>query len=168
MIKLVYAEQPAVKAVDTKNSVTLKEWRMMFSIDGVMYWLIIPAGFVFNGASIPRLLWTLLGLAPHGVMDGPALPHDFIYQFQGKLPAGSLKTLKDNVPVDSNRIITRSEADTLLGQLCEYFNINGYRSWMVWAGVRIGGWLPWMRDTKAEKKTVKTQRYFDKNILTTS
>lgn len=164
MIRLLFASQPAVKAIDTKNSVTLKEWRMIFAIGSVTYVLIIPAGFVFNGASIPRLLWTLLGLAPHGVMDGPALPHDFLYQVQGVIPRGCLKMLKNNRPVDSDRIITRAESDELLNLLCKFFKINGYRSWMVWAGVRVGGWHAWNRDTKVEKKTEATQPYFERTF----
>jgi len=39
--------------------------------------LMIPAGFIFNGASSPRLFWPLL--RPTGILLIPALFHDFAY-----------------------------------------------------------------------------------------
>ena len=58
--------------------------------------VVIHAGFLFDGASIPRIFWTMLGLTPHGVMDGPALIHDFLYHYQGRLPRGSYLLLAPN------------------------------------------------------------------------
>lgn len=39
----------------------------------------IPQGFMFNGADIPRLAWTILGLHPmhHGVVNAACL-HDYL------------------------------------------------------------------------------------------
>jgi len=39
--------------------------------------LMVPAGFVFDGASIPRLFWPLLN--PTGILLIPAIFHDFAY-----------------------------------------------------------------------------------------
>ena len=41
--------------------------------------IIIPKGFVFDGASIPRLLWGLL--SPTGLLLIPGLIHDFGYRY---------------------------------------------------------------------------------------
>jgi hypothetical protein len=40
---------------------------------------VAPRGFIFNGASIPRALWTLGGYTPlSGKVQGPAIIHDFL------------------------------------------------------------------------------------------
>lgn len=40
----------------------------------------VPKGFMYNGANIPRLVWTLLGLHPwHPKVIRAALFHDFMY-----------------------------------------------------------------------------------------
>ena len=40
----------------------------------------VPTGFVYNGANIPRLFWTLLGLHPwHPKVIRAALFHDYMY-----------------------------------------------------------------------------------------
>ncbi len=41
---------------------------------------VIPAGFIFDGASIPRTMWTMLGVTPfHPNIIIPALVHDHLY-----------------------------------------------------------------------------------------
>ena len=39
--------------------------------------LMVPVGFIFDGASIPRLFWPLLN--PTGILLIPAIFHDFAY-----------------------------------------------------------------------------------------
>lgn len=41
--------------------------------------IVIPKGFVFDGASIPRPLWGLL--SPTGLLLVPGLIHDFAYRY---------------------------------------------------------------------------------------
>jgi len=40
---------------------------------------IIPAGFQFDGASMPAWTWSLLRLDPFGRICAAALPHDLLY-----------------------------------------------------------------------------------------
>jgi len=41
---------------------------------------IVPTGFLYNGANIPRLFWTILGLHPwHPKVIRGALLHDYLY-----------------------------------------------------------------------------------------
>jgi hypothetical protein len=46
----------------------------------------IPKGFIFDGASIPRPLWSFI--SPTGVMFIPGLFHDFGYRYQCFLTEG--------------------------------------------------------------------------------
>lgn len=47
-------------------------------LDGTM--IIIPSGFVTDGASVPRPLWAIPGFSPFGVLLEGGVPHDFAYQ----------------------------------------------------------------------------------------
>ena len=41
--------------------------------------VLIPAGFIFDGASIPRMFWPLL--SPTGILFIPGLLHDYGYKY---------------------------------------------------------------------------------------
>jgi hypothetical protein len=51
--------------------------------------VIVPAGFVTDGASIPRLFWSLMG--PFGLYFEAAIVHDFLYSTGG---CGALSRLQ--------------------------------------------------------------------------
>ena len=48
----------------------------------------IPAGFRYDGASVPRIFWTISGIRPDGLQRAAALVHDMIYMQKGDLPNG--------------------------------------------------------------------------------
>jgi hypothetical protein len=60
---------------------SVRQWEIIedyrFNLDGVL--VIIPKGFVFDGASIPRPLWAIL--SPTGLLFIPGLLHDFGYRY---------------------------------------------------------------------------------------
>jgi len=151
--------QPLCRPIGRKLSTTLEEVEYRWIGDnGLEYRLIVPNNFIFDGASIPRLLWTATGLAPHGVMDGPALPHDFGYHYQGDFPAGSyqLKSL-NGLWYDCAVPMQREQLDSLLHALCLHFGIGSYRAGLVWSGVRLGGWWAWLRDDDKRKLAIFDQ-----------
>jgi hypothetical protein len=39
----------------------------------------IPALFRYDGASVPRLLWTIIGVTPDGLHRAATLIHDYLY-----------------------------------------------------------------------------------------
>ena len=51
-----------------------------FFVDGQMF--IIPKGYYWDGATVPRPLWFLF--APVGKAFWPAIVHDFLYETKGK------------------------------------------------------------------------------------
>lgn len=148
-------QQPAVRAISRRLSKTLEDVYYMFILPSGVYRVKIDKGYIFDGASIPRLLWSILGLEPHGVMDGPALFHDYVYQNQGKIPSGHLQILVSGEWRDCSMEIPRSLADRLLRAFCDYFRVGREdQEWLVWLGVRIGGWFAWMRDDVKRKNKI--------------
>ena len=84
----------------------------------------IPAGFVSDGASIPRIFWRLLDPPITARTFTAQLKHDFAYQ---------------------TAYCTKKEADTLF--LKDMLNA-GYPRWKAYCdyvGVRVFGWIPWRR-----------------------
>jgi Protein of unknown function (DUF1353) len=70
------------------------------------------AGFEYDLASVPRLLW---GLArPDGPWCGASLYHDRLYAFRGKLPLGEFQTLVNGNWCNDPAPWRRSQADDLL------------------------------------------------------
>jgi hypothetical protein len=49
----------------------------MFDFKGKYY--TINSGFLYDGASIPRIAWSLLGVTPDGVHRAATLIHDYLY-----------------------------------------------------------------------------------------
>lgn len=93
-------------------------------------WLItVPTGEFTDFASIPRLLWTLI--PPRGVYNRPAMIHDYLYK---------------HAPFDQFlKRCSRGRADSILKEACENCDDRSSQRWMIYWGVRSGGWKPWNR-----------------------
>jgi hypothetical protein len=65
--------------------VLTQEYRFKFLHKGKIKLVVIPKGFEWDGASVPRVAWSLLGFYPGGIMLAPSLPHDWGYIKKGRL-----------------------------------------------------------------------------------
>jgi hypothetical protein len=91
--------------------------------DGTLY--TVPAGFVSDGASVPRVLWMVY--PPFGENYEPAAwLHDYLYQCAELVPG-----------------MTRDRADGLLEEAAEAWGFRGSGARVLFAGVRAGGWRVW-------------------------
>lgn len=120
---------------DSEDGCTAKLLRRLKfkTLDG---WLIeVPAGFETDFASIPRLLWTVI--PPRGRFNRPAIVHDFLYQYAPSDPR-------------TKQSCTRERADQILREACENCDDRVTQRSAIYAGVRLGGWVPWRRYRKAE------------------
>ena len=58
---------------------TSKDWSVSVAVEGTLYHIYIKAGFIFDGASIPRALWRLCGHPFTCPRVAAALAHDWLY-----------------------------------------------------------------------------------------
>lgn len=101
-----------------------------FSIHGQDY--VIPKGFVFDGASVPKFLASWL--SPVGVLLVGGLVHDYAYKYE--------KLLKKNKK-DTTHTLTQKEADIIFRDI----NIeqNGFHlmNYLAYWALRLGGFVAW-------------------------
>jgi hypothetical protein len=108
----------------------------------------IPKGFIYDGASVPRVLWWLL--SPMGLLLIPALFHDFGYAhgFYFKISRMAKEDRFYIIRVD----ISRKEADGMFRKISIIVNGISGPADIAWAGVRIGGWKAWNDHIKEREK----------------
>lgn len=93
-----------------------------FEYNGVQY--VIPAGFVSDGASVPRVLWRLLDPPITAATLIPSVKHDYIYRTKPKT-------------------MTRKEADQLYYSDLRANGYNWFKCQAVYNGLRLFGASSW-------------------------
>lgn len=101
-----------------------------FEINGEGY--IIPQGFQFDGASIPKFLHTWL--SPTGVLLMGGLVHDYAYKYETLLRSGQRETMG---------VIDQKRADEIFRDInIEQNGFHFLNNLAYWA-LRIGGFAAW-------------------------
>ena len=121
----------------TRNWEVAEDWE--FRIEGD--WYVIPAGFTFDGASIPKFLHTWL--SPTGVLLMGGLVHDFAYKYETLLKKNKKKTIGT---------ITQKKADEIFRDInIEQNGFHLLNKLAYWA-LRIGGFVAWNGHRKVNAK----------------
>jgi hypothetical protein len=82
----------------------------------------VPKGFVSDGASVPRSVYSIIG-HPFGKYLESAIIHDYLY--------------RDETEFDASR----AEADSIFLELMKAQGIGFSKRWAMYLAVRSGGWL---------------------------
>lgn len=121
-MKIVFTNEPWYEDLpDGRHRRLLRD--VVVLVDGRP--ILIPAGFVTDGASIPRGLWNLL--PPFGKYTKAAILHDWLYQF-GEF--------------------TRSQADFIFLEAMKTLGVALWKRQIMYAGVRVGARPAWARYEK--------------------
>jgi hypothetical protein len=110
--------------------------------------IIVPEGFIYDGASIPRVVWSISGLRPDGLIRAAACIHDWIYRYSGKVPPASYQFAPDTpgeslVWSDCNESISRDYADRLFRYIMRDAGVAPRRVEMAYYAVWAFGWYSW-------------------------
>lgn len=89
-------------------------------IPGKGHEITVPAEFITNFASVPRIFWSII--PPVGPLAFPAVVHDYIYTIH---PAG------------------RKWADAVFRQACKECGASWFTRWAAWASLRVFGRSAW-------------------------
>lgn len=104
----------------------------------------IPSCYDHDGASVPRLVWTLTGLIPTGLISAAALVHDWLYLHEGRPPFYYQADPISDAWKPVQRVFARSEADSLFHRIMREAGVSAIRSRIAYLGVRAGGWVAWL------------------------
>jgi hypothetical protein len=90
------------------------------------YRITIPEGLEYDGASIPRWAWSVLGLRPDGLIRAAATGHDFLYVNGGKI-GQNYERLDGNLWKEVNATWTKEQTDRLFGRMLREAGIPAFR-----------------------------------------
>ena len=123
--------------LSTRNWIITEDWK--YNIDGEEY--VIPAGFQFDGASIPKFLRTFF--SPVGVLLMGGLVHDYAYKYKTLLEVNKKKTMGE---------LTQKRADEIFRDI--NIVVNGFYSmnYLAYWSLRIGGFVAWNGHRKRNAK----------------
>ncbi len=123
--------------LSTRNWILTDDWK--YNIDGKEY--VIPAGFQFDGASIPKFLRTFF--SPVGVLLMGGLVHDYAYKYKTLLEVNKKKTMGE---------LTQKRADEIFRDI--NIIVNGFYSmnYLAYWSLRIGGFVAWNGHRKRNAK----------------
>lgn len=126
-MKVLIFNQPSCTP-DPKNNFDILNNDYKFEIDGLKYW--IPSGFQWDGASVPRAFWSIIGAPSEDDFKAASLVHDWLYL-----------THQTN----------RQDADECLFQILEQCDVSLWRRRCIWLAVRgfaSGHWPSSLEDIK--------------------
>lgn len=143
-----------IRLEDGEEGYLLEEsWAYTWQVHARMRTIIIPRGFVSDGASVPRIAWTLVGLTPDGLIRAAALLHDFLYRHHGKLPQESLyEDHRDGSgwrDISQLALYSRKDADRMFCRVMREAGMDSTKRWLAFWAVRIFGWSIWRRNARS-------------------
>ena len=121
----------------------VRHWEIVedfnYEINDVKY--VIPAGFKFDGASIPKFLHTFL--SPVGVLLMGGLVHDYAYKYQTLLRQNKKDTLG---------VISQKRSDEIFRDI--NIEVNGFylMNYLAYYSLRLGGFMAWNKHRKVNAK----------------
>ena len=119
----------------TRNWTIIKDFK--YTINGTNY--VIPKGFSFDGASIPKFLHTFL--SPVGVLLLGGLVHDYAYKYAALQPKKGALLLLD-----------QKKSDEIFRDI--NIEINGFyfMNYLAYWSLRLGGFMAWNKHRKVNAK----------------
>ena len=121
----------------TRNWVILKDFK--YTLNGTDY--VIPKGFTFDGASIPKFLRTFF--SPVGVLLMGGLVHDYMYKYAACKPADKKGQLL---------LVDQKKADEIFRDI--NIEVNGFyfMNYLAYWSLRLGGFVAWNGHRKRNAK----------------
>lgn len=148
---------PVSKRGERRRYELMEDWTC--DLLGRGFTFIIPAGFIFDGASIPRLFWNML--SPSGYLFLAGLLHDFIYKYRFAYVYSIIDSLDGGEPRTIKAWFTQKEADkkfeALADKICmgaKFFTAVAYKS------LRAFGFITWNKYRKVDSLCLLEPRGF--------
>ena len=117
---------PAISPYPPRNIMLVtSDFGYNIHYENKLYDIVVPKGFDFNGASIPRFFWRIIGHPYMPDFQRGALLHDFIYRSPGHID------------------IKRKLADRLFMEILREDGVSKIKSLTMYNAVRTFGKFSW-------------------------
>ena len=126
MSKAVFPEKPIVRPLAGTDYVLTEDYYFPATVGEWNVVVHVMPGFRTDGASIPRLLWHVFGSPYNPDIFPAAIAHDALYR---------------------GEIVPRRDADAAFLAMMSANGVPTARRMLVWLGVRLFGWIAWLRHT---------------------
>lgn len=130
MITVLDAKQPLIVPITKGEYELVKDYEFAIKVDGDIIMFKIPRRFTYDGASVPRALWSVLGMSRDGLHRAAALIHDWLYVNRGQVKGDGFS-------------YNREFADKMFYELLLYLGESRWRAWIAYKGVRLFGGRFW-------------------------
>jgi hypothetical protein len=131
---------PVSKRGERRRYELLEDWICDFL--GPDFTYIIPAGFIFDGASIPRLFWNML--SPSGYLFLAGLVHDFIYKYEFVFKFSMVESLDGKGRSVFKEYYSQKEADKKFEELADRINLGAhFFTKTSYISLRAFGFMAW-------------------------
>lgn len=92
----------------------------------------VPKDYLSDGASVPRIVWSISGLTPDGLIRAAALIHDYLYEHKGEIFVNAEKVT-----------YSKKEIDILFKEIMIKSGVPWIRAQAAYFAVRSFGWTYW-------------------------
>lgn len=146
-------EAPSLTVICEAGSTTLLRLNAPLKWVDATRWIEIPAGFLFDGASVPNILYPLLDATPLDLIIPGAL-HDYAYRLDALQIGLDPKVIKG---------FTRDEADELLCDAAAFCGVSGSDQRKLYYGARVGGESSYAQKPVRERCRTCDARWFEEH-----
>ena len=139
MGKAVFPEKPAIRPLKGTDYVLVEDFYFPATVGGWDVVVHVAPSFRTDGASIPRLLWRVLGSPYDPDVIAAAIAHDALYR---------------------GEIVPRKDADAAFLALMAENGVRRRKRLLLWLGVRLFGWATTWRKHTPESVAEARRRIF--------
>jgi len=147
MSKASYPTKPAVRPIGGVDYELAQHFYFNATVGGMWDVVVhVSPGFRTDGASIPRFLWRVFGSPYDPDIFAAAIAHDALYR---------------------GEVVPRNDADEALLRMMAESGVSKRKRRLVWLGVRLFGWLTWLRHTPlsvSEARKYITLRFYNGRV----
>lgn len=128
-------DQEASDALGKDHWRVLETFKFYYGVNDSLRWAVVPAGFLTDGASVPRMFWGVI--APWGPWGQAAALHDYLLEY------------KVAYHKNERTLVTRDDADRFFGEALKVTKMPRWKRWLMYAGVRLWTKFGWNRPSTA-------------------
>ena len=144
-IELTFPDQPDIYSLTKDTNYCLRgDYSYIWRSNKITYKITVPNGFIYDGTSVPRFLWSIFGIYPDGIHRPASLIHDFMYKNKGLVPDESYTSYFIDTWLITHHQWRRNDVDRLFCRMLRDLGVSKFKRRIMFYAVRIFGYFWWV------------------------